>query len=108
MAKQINFKFEGNDYTLEYTRKSIEIMEKQGFVLSQVAEKPLSVLPALFAGAFLAHHKSVKKEVIDKIFSKMTNREELFTTLVSMYNEPIAAIMEEPEADEGNIDWAAN
>ncbi len=108
MAKTITFTFEGTNYTLEYTRKSIETMEKQGFVISQVSDKPMSVLPTLFRGAFIAHHKFVKTDVIDKIFAKMTNREELFTTLVEMYNEPIVALMDEPESDEGNIDWAKN
>ena len=39
----------------------------------------------------------------------MTNRDELFTTLVGMYNEPISALMEEPsENNEGNIAWATD
>lgn len=108
MAKTIKFSFEGTDYTLEFTRKSIETMEKQGFILSTVADKPISVLPTLFKGAFLAHHKFVRTEVVEKIFAKMTNREQLFTTLVDMYNEPIVALMNEPADDEGNISWATD
>lgn len=105
MAKTIKFSFEGNDYTLEFTRNTIRTMESQGFTLSQVSDKPISVLPALFRGAFLAHHKFIKAEVVDKIFAKMTDREKLFETLADMYNEPIVALMNEPAADEGNISW---
>ncbi len=74
MAKQLRFTFGDKEYVLEYTRKSIEIMEKKGFVASDIDTKPVTVLPALFAGAFLANHKYEKPEVIDKIYSKMTNK----------------------------------
>ena len=32
MAKQITFNFEGNDYVLEYTRRTVKQMEAEGFV----------------------------------------------------------------------------
>lgn len=108
MAKQIIFEFEGKEFTLEYTRKTIETMERQGFVASDIIEKPMSTLPALFAGAFLAHHRFVKREVIDRIFEKMTNRQELIGKLAEMYNEPIESLMNDPEEDEGNVTWGAN
>lgn len=108
MAKQIKFEFEGKEYTLEFTRKSIEMMEKQGFIASEITEKPVSTLPALFAGAFLAHHRFVKRDVIDRIFDKLTNKQELIGKLAEMYNEPIEALMDEPEEDEGNVKWGAS
>ena len=108
MAKQIKFTINEKQYTLEFTRKTVETMEKQGFSVQNIGDKPMSVLPQLFAGAFLAHHKFEKREVIDGIFDKMKNREELFSTLVEMYNEPLLAIMAEPESDEGNVDWTVN
>lgn len=108
MAKQIKFTINEKQYTLEFTRKTVETMEKQGFSVQNIGDKPMSVLPQLFTGAFLAHHKFEKREVIDGIFAKMKNREELFSTLVEMYNEPLLAIMAEPESDEGNVDWTVN
>lgn len=108
MAKQINFEYEGNEYTLEFTRKSIETLERQGFVASEITEKPMLTLPALFAGAFLAHHRYLKREIIDKIFDKFTNKQELIGKLAEMYNEPILALMDEPEEDAGNIQWGAS
>lgn len=108
MAKQITFEFEGKEYVLEFTRKSIETMEKQGFIASEIAEKPVSTLPALFAGAFLAHHPYVKREVIDRIFDKLTNKQELISKLAEMYNEPIMALVDEPDEEEGNVNWEAN
>lgn len=108
MSKQLEFIYEGNKYILEFTRKSIEQMEKSGFVVSDITTKPMTVLPALFAGAFLAHHRFVKPTVIDAIFSKLTNKEDLIGKLAEMYNEPIMALMDEPEEAEGNVDWTAS
>lgn len=108
MAKTINFDYEGVSYTLEYTRKSIEIMERRGFRISDIGEKPITTLPALFAGAFLAHHRFVKQEVIDNIFGKLKNKEELLSKLAEMYNEPFVSMMDEPEESEGNLDWGTS
>lgn len=68
----------------------------------------MSTLPELFAGAFLAHHRFLKREVIDEIYSKMTNKEALIGKLAEMYNEPILTLMEEPEENEGNVSWTAS
>ena len=108
MAKTVNIRYDGVDYTLEYTRKSVETMEKQGFVVSDVSTKPVSTLPVLFAGAFLAHHRFVKKEIVDAIFDKIPNKSEFLQKLSEMYSEPIEALMEEPEESEGNVSWEAN
>lgn len=108
MRKQLNFNFEGVDYCLEFTRKSVETMEKGGFVASDINDKPMSTLPALFAGAFLSKHRFVKKETIEAIFAKLPNKGELIEKLAEMYNEPILALIEEPEEDEGNVKWTAS
>lgn len=107
MAKQLNFTFEDKEYTLEFTRRTVSEMEKKGFVASEITDKPMTTLPALFAGAFLAHHRFVKQESIDKIFSKLTKKEDLIGKLAEMYNEPIMALVEEPDEDEGNVNWTA-
>lgn len=108
MSKQLNFTYQGKDYCLEYTRKSVEMLEKSGFVASDIKDKPMTTLPVLFAGAFLANHRFVKQEVIDEIFSKMTNKSELIGKLAEMYNEPIMTLIDEPEDAEGNLDWTAS
>ena len=108
MSKQLRFTYLDKEYVLEYTRKSVEAMEKKGFVASDIETKPVTVLPALFAGAFLAHHRYEKQEVIDHIYSKMTNKQELIGKLAEMYNEPIMALVDEPEESEGNLDWTAS
>lgn len=108
MRKQLNFNFDGVDYCLEYTRKSVELMEKKGFVASDINDKPMTTLPTLFAGAFLANHRFVKQDVIDAIFAKLPNKGELIEKLAEMYNEPILALIEEPDEAEGNVKWTAS
>lgn len=108
MNKQLRFTYQDKEYCLEYTRKTVEMMEKKGFVASDIDSKPMTILPTLFAGAFLANHRYVKPEIIDEIFSKMTNKQELIGKLAEMYNEPIMALLNEPEESEGNLDWTAS
>lgn len=109
MAKQliINDPVSGVTYTLEYTRKTVEMMEKSGFVAADMDRKPMTMLPALFAGAFLAHHRFVKRDVIDGIFARMNHKDELMNALAEMYNEPLMTLLDEPEQgdDEGNLSW---
>jgi len=107
MAKQLTFTYDGKDYTLEFTRRTVAEMEKKGFIASDITEKPMTTLPALFAGAFLAHHRFVKEDIINEIYSKLTKKEDLIGKLAEMYNEPILALVEEPEKAEGNLDWTA-
>lgn len=108
MAKQLRFTYQNKEYVLEYTRRSVEVMEKKGFVASDIETKPVTVLPALFAGAFLANHRYEKPDVIEKIYSMMTNKQELIGKLAEMYNEPIVALVDEPEESEGNVSWTAS
>lgn len=107
MAKQLHFTYDGKDYTLEFTRRTVAEMEKKGFIASDITEKPMTTLPALFAGAFLAHHRFVKSDIIDNIYSKLTKKEDLIGKLAEMYNEPILTLVEEPKEAEGNLDWTA-
>lgn len=109
MNKQLNFEYKGTAYCLEYTRKTVAQMEKSGFLINELTEKPVSTLPALFAGAFLANHRFVRQGIIDEIYAAMTNKQELLGKLAEMYNEPVATLMADPEdGAEGNVSWTAN
>lgn len=37
----------------------------------------------------------------------MTGRQELFSKLIEMYQEPLTALMDEPEDAKGNVSWTA-
>lgn len=109
MSKQLNFTYKDKNYTLEFTRKTVTELERKGFNTSEIPNRPMYMLPVLFSGAFLAHHRLLKQEVIDEIFAHMTNKEELIEKLSEMYNEPLETLIEDPEEGaEGNVDWTAS
>ena len=109
MAKQIRIRYGDDEYTLEYTRRTVEEMERNGFDASSVSTKPMTLLPRLFSGAFLANHRKVKQSVIDEIFSNLSDKEVLMENLVELYREPIVTLLDDPEDGENrkNAQWVA-
>lgn len=105
MSKKITFTFEDKEYTLEYTRRTVRQMEESGFKASELLDRPMTLLPQMFAGAFLAHHRFVKPDVIERIYKAMPNKEDLIGKLGEMYNEPIDTLLDEPDENEGNVEW---
>lgn len=109
MSKQITFTYEGKEYKLEFTRRSIRQMEENGFNIQNINEKPMTFLPDFFAGSFRANHRNVKRELIDEIYDNMPNKDKLIEKLVEMYNEPLAALMDEPDENSTKkVDWEAS
>lgn len=104
MATKITFTYNGEKICLEYTKRSVKTMEDRGFAPAKILEAPMSYLPELFAGAFLANHKFMNRDKINAIYEEMKGKKELVNTLIQMYNEPINALTE--DGDEGNgIAW---
>lgn len=104
-GKQIKLEYNDKSYVLEYTRKTVQSMERSGFLIEEVSTKPVSTLPRLFAGAFLAHHPFVKEEVVNNIFNSLPNKPALLEVLAEMYNEPITSMLETSEEAQGNVSW---
>lgn len=106
MAKQIKLTYEGKEYVLEYTRRTVREMEAEGFDTTKVDSMPMTMIPHLIAGAFKKNHRFVKTDVIDRIYSGIRNKEKFISRLVDMYNEPLDSLMDEPEEDsQGNVEW---
>lgn len=105
MSKKIQFNYNGVDYTLEYNRRAIEYIEKQGFQINELSTKPMLMLPLAFEGLFFKNHKKVTKTIIDEIFDKFTDKENLISTIAEMLTETYNTLQSDPEDDEGNIEW---
>lgn len=105
MAKKIKFEFEGTQYTLEYTRRTVREMESEGFNTSEVDSKPMTMIPMLIEGAFKKNHRFVKADVIDRIYQSIPRKEEFIRQLVELYNAPLNSLIEEPEEGSGNVEW---
>ena len=101
----ITFEHKGTNYTLEYTRDAIKQMERSGFSLENAASQPITSLLVLFKGAFIAHHPRTSQATIDEIWDNLGNKDGLFEALATLYNEPIEALMKEPEDDSKKIKW---
>ena len=94
----------GNEYQLEFTRKTVMAMENNGFVLD--LDKPYMCVESLFYGAFQAHHRRIDREAVRKVWDMQTQKEKLLTALVNAYQKPIEELMAEPEdADPENPTW---
>lgn len=108
MSKKIEFDFDGKHYTLEFTRASVTAMQRQGFDIDLVPKFIALHLPTLFAGAFMANHKYIKPDLVDKIYDQISGKVDMVTSLVEMYREPLNALLEDPEESSGNVVWEKN
>ena len=104
---KINLTYEKKEYVLEYNRQSVKTMESQGFVLEELTTKPMTMIPLLFAGAFIKNHSGkdgVKRKVIDEIFEEIGDKTALMEALMEMYADTLGSLTE--SNSEGNVTWA--
>lgn len=94
---------EKKEYVLEYNRQSVKMMEGQGFVLEQLATKPMTMIPLLFQGAFLKNCKGIKRTLIDEIYEGIGNKTGLMEALMEMYAETLEVLTD--DNTEGNVSW---
>lgn len=100
---QIVLNYENKEYELEYSRQSVKMMEGQGFVLDELTAKPMTMIPMLFAGAFIKNCKGMKRNDIDKIYKGIKDKTGLMEALIEMYTDTISTLTDEEE--EGNVTW---
>lgn len=109
MATKITVNFNNNDYTLEYSRSAVRQMEQQGFVLEQISEKPMTMIPLLVHGAFFKNHRNIKKTLVDDIYEHLQGKvgdeseEGFIQVLLEMYAETVTALTDNKSVDEGNV-----
>ena len=103
MAKQIKLNYNGKEFTLEFNRNAVRAMEENGFSLDM--DKPYSTVTQLFAGAFRMHHRAISADLVREIWDAQNRKEDLLVALCEMYNEPIAALMDEEEDEAENPTW---
>lgn len=107
MSKTIQFTYNDVDYTLEYTRKTLEKMEADGIILADMNKKPVTILPKLFEYAFYAHHKRIKKAEVDNIFHLFTNKNDMYNKLSEMATDTLNTLFEEDNSKNA-ISWKAS
>lgn len=106
MNKKIEFEDNGKKYVLEYNREAIEIMERQGFVASEMVKRPMTMLPLAFQGLFYKNHKDVRKSFIDECYNRFPNKSELIEAIADMISETYTSLTDENvDNEKGNLDW---
>ena len=108
MSTRITITYKQKDYDLEFTRSTAAQIEDQGFVLEQLTEKPVKMIPMLFYGAFLKHNRGIKRQLVDEIFDNLVNKtgdgedSGLIAILAEMYAETVQTLTDSKTVDEGN------
>jgi hypothetical protein len=106
MNTKINLTYKGEQYTLEYNRMSIKMLEKAGFEYDKFLDQPVTNIELAFTGAFVKNHPKIKQTVVDEIFDSCPNKNELVATISKMINECYESLLAEPdEKSEGNASW---
>ena len=108
MSTKITISYKNSDYTLEFSRATAAQIEDQGFILDQIAEKPVKMIPLLVYGAFLKHNRGIKRSLVDEIYDKLINKagdeetQGFIATLAEMYAETVQTLTDTKPVDEGN------
>lgn len=107
MSTVITVTYKKEEYTLEFSRNAVKQMEQQGFVLDQIGDKPMTMVPLLVYGAFVKNHKGIKRTLVDEIYDHITDKlgdgeTGFIQALLEMYAETINTLTDNTAADEGN------
>jgi hypothetical protein len=108
MSTKINISYQKKDYTLEFSRTTAAQIEEQGFVLDQIGEKPVKMIPLLVYGAFLKHNRGIKRSLVDEIYENLSDKagdeatQGFIATLAEMYAETVQTLTDSKPVDEGN------
>jgi hypothetical protein len=108
MSAKIKFKYKDKDYTLEYNRYAIKVIEKQGFNAEKFTEQPMTMVELAFEGAFIMNHAKITTAEVEEIYSLFKNKRALINQLIVMIQEAYSTLFDEDEEDNSkNIDWKA-
>lgn len=107
MSTKITIEYQKNEYVLEYSRTAVKQMEQQGFVLDQISDKPMTMVPLLVYGAFTKHNKGIKRNLVDEIYEHISDKigdgeNGFIQTLLEMYAETVNTLTDNSSVDEGN------
>lgn len=102
---KIELKHEGTTYELEYSRQSVKTIESRGFILDEIASKPMTMIPLLYEGAFIKNHSGkVKRKVMDEIYDGIGDKTGFIQALAELYGETLSSLTD--DNTEGNVTWA--
>lgn len=106
MNTKINLTYNDVNYTLEFDRMTVKLLENVGFKMDEFTDKPMNNVELVFKVAFVKNHPKLQSNIIDEIFNKCPNKTELVATLGAMIKETYDSLLADPEeGSEGNATW---
>lgn len=96
---------DGKEYELLFTLRTIKQMGANGFNINIVADNPIIGIPQLFAGAFLAKHRTISQDKVDSIFEQIEDKEGFVNALCDLYNAPVDKLFGEPDENAKKARW---
>lgn len=108
MSTKVTITYDKKEYVLEYSRNAVRQMEQQGFVLDQISDKPMTMVPMLVQGAFMKNHKGIKRGLVDEIYEHISDKigdgeNGFIGALLEMYAETVNTLTDNDSVDEGNM-----
>ena len=101
MNTQIKLTYQGVEYTLEYNRAAVKVLEANGFNAAEILNKPMTNIELMFQCAFIKNHPNIQLSVISDILKECPNKNNLLVSLKSMIDETYESLLAEPE----NVSW---
>lgn len=105
MNTKINLTYNGVDYTLEYDRMIIKLLEENGFSITEFMKKPMSNVELAFAGSFQKNHRKTPQTTIDEIYKNCGDKNGLIQALITMIQECYDSLLSDNSEKEGNVTW---
>ena len=107
MSTTVTITYQKQQYVLEYSRNAVKQLEQQGFVVDQLGEKPMTMVPLLVYGAFIKNHKGIKRALVDEIYEHIVDKigdgeDGFIQVLLEMYAETVNTLTDNSTVDEGN------
>ena len=107
MSTTVTITYQKQEYVLEYSRNAVKQLEQQGFVIDQLADKPMTMVPLLVYGAFMKNHKGIKRSLVDEIYEHLVDKigdgeDGFIQVLLEMYAETVNTLTDNSAVDEGN------
>ena len=107
MSTTITVTYKKHSYVLEYSRNAVKQMEQQGFVLDQIGDKPMTMVPLLVYGAFMKNNKGIKRSLVEEIYEHISDKlgdgeDGFIQALLEMYAETVNTLTDSSSVDEGN------
>lgn len=103
MNTKIELTYKGVNYTLEYNRASVKVLENNGFKLDEILDKPMTNIELIFQCAFIKNHPNTQLTTITEILEQCPNKKELLGTLKVMIDETYESLLSEDNS--GNVSW---